>query len=158
MKTLKMLIPLVLVLLLAGCNLFSAPEEEKSGIMQYYAADSTGTERYNFHVGEPIFVHFKMINPTNNDIYYKKIPYMADNELFNYGIYTPGIDGDCLIGYPPNLLQSTFLPKHESREQVYKIEGLEANEYRIKLQLLIFVNKYDFYGNYKIYLPVKVEK
>lgn len=150
-----LLVPLLGILLFAGCNLFSTPDREH-GQMLYYAADSTGTERCSFKINEPIFVHFKMINPTNRDIFYKKYPYMADSALFSYGVYTPGTDGDDVIGYPPQDLQETFLPQHESREQVCKIEGLEGNEYRIKLQLLIFVNPNDFQGNFNPYLHIKV--
>jgi len=158
MKTLKILIPLVLVLLLAGCSLFSAPEEEQSGIMQYYTADSTGTERDNFHVGEPVFVHFKMINPTNNDISYKRYPWYDDSVLFYYAVCAPGFEVIDPIGFPPQGLKETYLPKHESREQVYKIEGLEVNEHSIVLQLFVFVNPKDFKKNYNWYLHIKVEE
>ncbi len=159
MKTNIMLILLVLIVLLTGCNLFSVPDKEKSGLSQFFITDSTGTERYTFHVNEPIFVHYKIINNTNHDIFYKKIPYMGDNALFMYEIWTSETESYTSIGYPPNHLQDTFLPKHESREQVYKIEGLKANEYRIKLELLIFfIHLNDFDRNYKSELPIKVEE
>ena len=153
------LVPLALLLLFVGCNLFSTPDKGK-GQEFYYTADSTGTERYSFHVGEPVFVHYKIVNPTNHDIPYKKIPYMDDNTLFSYGLHTPEHEEDGYIetGYPPQDLQETYLPKHESREQVYKIEGLEAHEYGVRLNLTIFfMHPNDFEGDYNPDLHFVVE-
>jgi len=159
MKTLNLTLPLALLLLLAGCSLFSAPHDG-NGLELYYAADSTGTERYSFYVNEPIFIHYKLINPTDHDIPYIKIPYMDDNSLFTYGLHTPDNEeaGYNDIGYPPQLLQETFLPKHESREQVYKIEGLESGEYGVRLNLhVFFIHQDDFKGDYNPDLHFTVE-
>jgi hypothetical protein len=151
-----LLAPLVAILLLTGCNLFSTPDKDRGQIL-FFTADSTGTERYSFNVNEPIFIHFAIVNPTNHDLRYKKYPYMGDSELFNYGIFAPGTDGDDVIGYPPDHLQDAILPKHESRVQVYRIDNLEANYYKIKLQILIFLNPDDFVENCKneIFLTVQ---
>lgn len=154
-----MLIIFVLLVLLTGCSLYSVLGKEKSGQIQFFITDSTGTERYTFHVNEPIFVHFKLINNTNHDIPYKKIPYMGDNQLFSYGISSSETSVDHPIGYPPDHFQITYLPKHESREQVIKIENLEANEYKIWVEaFILFIGPHDFERNDKPELFIKVEE
>lgn len=155
MKANIILVSLMMLILLTGCNLISAPHKEKSGLSQFFITDSTGTERYTFHVNEPIFVHYKIINNTNHDIPYKKDQGQDDNMLFFYSINEPGSEVH-IAGYLP-LLQDTFLPKHESREQAYKIEGLSPDEYSIQLICRIyFKHPDDFKGNYSTNLLIKV--
>jgi len=159
MKTNIIFVSLMMFILLTGCNLFSVPDKEKSGQIQFFITDSTGTERYSFHVNEPIYVHIKLINNTNHDIFYYRLPYGGDNELFYYKICPPGEDVIDPIGYPPDSLKLHFMPKHVTYKQVYKIEGLEANEYKIILeQFILLKNPNDIEENYKTKYLITVEE
>jgi hypothetical protein len=149
-----------MLIILNGCALFSAHNKEKYGQIQFFITDSTGTERYTFHVNEPIFVHFKLINNTDHDIYYYKLPYGKENELFFYRLCPPDNENALNpVGFPPSYLKLLFLPKHMINEQVYKIEALKANEYTILLDSFImfkYPNEID--ENFKTKYHINVKK